>query len=108
MPRGLLGPDTFTATGPGQARQSPDLGTILTLTAAVVGTGTVSATVQIEGSNDGTYWFSVGAPLSIGAGASPQSATAVRSPFSYAQYRANCTAISGTNAALTTAIGVGA
>lgn len=108
MPRGILGPDIFTSATAGAGRQAPDLGTIITMTAVATCTsGSVSASVQVEGSNDGATWFSVGAALNISSGASPQSAAIVRVQFSYAQYRANCTALTGTGAQLVTAIAVG-
>ena len=108
MPRGILGPDTFTTAVAGTGRQAPDLGTIITMTAVATCTsGSVSATVQLEGSNDGANWFSVGAALVISSGASPQLGTVTRVQFAYAQYRANCTAITGTGAQLVTAISVG-
>lgn len=107
MPRGVLGPDVFTTAVPGPGRQAPDLGTIVTMTAVETGTGAVTATVQLEGSNDGANWFAVGAALSL-TGTAPQTGVAVRVQFSYAQYRANVTAITGTSATVTTHITVGA
>lgn len=107
MPRGVLGPDTFITATPGPGRQAPDLGTIVTLTAVETGSGAVTASVQIEGSNDGANWFPVGGALAL-TGSAPQTGAVVRVQFSYAQYRANCTAITGTSASLTTHITVGA
>lgn len=106
MPR-VLGPDNLSTVAPAAGRGAPDLGVILTATVAVTGTGTVSATVQLEGSNDGANWFAVGAAINVGPGASPQIANAVRVQFSYAQYRHNCTAISGTAAVAACSTSVG-
>lgn len=109
MPRGVLGPDTFTAATTGPARQAPDMGTIVTVTGvATTSSGNVSATFRLEGSNDGANWFAVGADQVIALAASPQLASFVRIQFSYAQYRINCTALTGTGAQLITHIAVGA
>lgn len=107
MPRGVLGPDVFTTVVAGAGRQAPDLGTIITMTAVETGTGAVSATIALEGSNDGANWFAVGAALAL-TGAAPQTGTVTRVQFSFAQYRANVTAITGSNASVTTHITVGA
>ena len=109
MPRGVLGPDTFTTATAGTGRQAPDMGTIITATGvATCSSGNVSATFRLEGSNDGTNWFAVGADQVIASGPSPQPASFVRIQFSYAQYRINCTALAGIGAQLVTAIAVGA
>ena len=109
MPRGILGPDTFIATGTGVARQAPDLGTIISASGvATCSSGNVSATWRVEGSNDGVNWFPVGADVVISAGASPQLSSAIRVQFAWAQYRTNCTALTGTGAQLVTTIAVGA
>lgn len=108
MPRGVLGPDTFTTVVAGPGRQAPDLGVIVTVTGvATCSIGNVSASFQLEGSNDGINWFIVGAAQVIASGASPQLASFVRVQFSFAQYRINCTALTGTGAQLVTAIAVG-
>lgn len=108
MPR-ILGPDTFSTVVAGIGRGAPDLGTIITMTAVLTcSSGNCSAGVQLEGSNDGVNWFIVGAALTFASAASPQTQSAVRVQFSYAQYRANCTAITGTGAQLVTSISVGA
>lgn len=109
MPRGVLGFDVFTTAVPGAARQAPDLGTIITITVLATATaGNVSATVRLEGSNDGANWHAVGVDVVIASAASPQIANATRVQFAYAQYRANVTAIAGTGAVVTTHIAVGA
>ena len=108
MPRGVLGPDTFTSAVAGIGRQAPDLGVILAAAGILTCTsGLCSAMWRIEGSNDGINWFAVGADVVISANASPQPSSAIRVQFSWAQYRINCTAISGTGAVLTTTIAVG-
>lgn len=108
MPRGVLGPDTFTSVAVGPGRQAPDMGITATVTAVLTCTsGNCSGTVRLEGSNDGTNWFAVGADQVFSAAPSPQSAAFVRNPFSFAQYRTNVTALSGTGAQLVTNIAVG-
>jgi hypothetical protein len=108
MPRGVLGPDTFTSVVAGPGRQAPDLGVIVTVTGVATATsGLVSASFQLEGSNDGVNWFVVGAAQVIASGASPQLASFVRVQFSYAQYRINTTALTGIGAQLVTTIAVG-
>jgi len=108
MPKGVLGTDTFTSIAAGPGRQAPDLGVIVTATGiATCTSGNVSATWRVEGSNDGSNWFAIGADVVISAAASPQLSSATRVQFAYAQYRANCTAISGTGAQLAVVIAVG-
>lgn len=106
MSLNLLGPDTFTSVTPGPGRQSPDMGVIITMTGALSGTGAVSATVSVEGSNDGTNWHTVGTALSL-SGTNTAIGNKVLVQYSFKQYRANCTAISGTGATLVTHISVG-
>ena len=107
MPR-ILGPDNFTTVVAGVGRGAPDMGTIITVTGVATATsGNVSASFQLEGSNDGVNWFIVGAAQVIASGASPQLASFVRIQFSYAQYRINCTALTGTGALLVTSTSVG-
>jgi hypothetical protein len=109
MPRGVLGPDTFSTVTTGPGRQAPDMGTIVTVTGvATCSSGNVSATFRLEGSNDGINWFAVGADQVITAAASPQLASFTRIQISFAQYRVNCTALTGTGAQLVTHIAVGA
>ena len=108
MPK-VLTPDTFTTAIAGPNKGAPDMGTIITVTGVATCTsGNVSAAFQLEGSNDGVNWFIVGVSQVISSGASPQLASFVRIQFSYAQYRINCTSITGTGAALVTTISVGA
>lgn len=101
----VLGPDTFTANGSGPWRQAPDLGVILTLTGVVTGTGAVTTTLQLEGSNDGVNAFPVGATLAL-SGASPQSGSAVRVQFSFAMYRVTASNVTGTGATCVASTGV--
>ena len=108
MPR-ILGPDTFTSAVAAVGRGAPDMGTIITVTGVATTTsGNVSASFQLEGSNDGLNWFIVGAAQAISSAASPQTASFVRVQFSYAHYRIYCTALTGTGAQLVTSISVGA
>lgn len=104
----VLGTDTFAATGTGKAYQAPDLGVIVQASGiATTSSGNVSATWRVEGSNDGTNWFAVGADVVIASGVSPQLSSANRVQFAWAQYRINCTALTGTGAQLVTSIAVG-
>jgi hypothetical protein len=105
----VLTPDTFTTAGASPAgKQAPDLGCIVTATGVLTCTsGNCSATWRVEGSNDGANWQAVGADVVIGSAASPQLSNANRVQFAYAQYRANCTAITGTGVQLVVAIAVG-
>ncbi|WP_342617218.1 hypothetical protein [Rhodoferax sp. GW822-FHT02A01] len=108
MPQRPIWNDTLTAIAVGVARQAPDLGVIITVTAKLTCTsGNCSATARLEGSNNGTDWYAVGADQVFSSGASPQTAAFTRVQFAFAQYRINCTAISGTGAALVTDIAVG-
>lgn len=63
----------------------------------VTGTGLVSCSVQIYGSNDGLNWLSIGAVISP-ASASGKSTAGGFLNSSLAFYGAVCTAISGTGA----------
>jgi hypothetical protein len=101
----VLGPDIFTANGSGPGRQAPDLGVILTITAVLTGTGACTGTLQVEGSNNGTDWFAVGATIAL-TGTAPQSSSATRVQFSYAQYRHTASNITGTGATLTCHTGI--
>jgi len=72
--------------------------------ATVVGTGTVSATVQIEMSNDNIGWLVDSTSTLTLSGTTVASNGFVSSgPWQYA--RANITAISGTNAKVTCTVG---
>lgn len=68
-----------------------------TYQATVKGTGTVSATVVIEVSNDGKGWLTFGTLSPVGT----TSATdAISGNAAWAFHRANLTAISGTDASI--------
>ena len=66
----------------------------------VSGTGTVSATVQIVGSNDGVNWVSMFSPQVLN-GTSPQNSKLANGPEPMTYFGAYVTAISGTSAAVT-------
>jgi hypothetical protein len=106
MPLNILGPDTFVSATTGPGRAAPDMGVIITMTGVITGTGAVSGSVQLEGSNDGANWHSIGAAMNL-SGTNLAINNAIRVQFCYRQYRANCTAISGTGATLVTHISVG-
>ncbi len=93
---------TTTTTGNTVIKDSP----FATFQANVVGTGTVSATVVIDCSNDGVYWCTT--PLAtITLTAATTSSTdgfTTQAPWKYV--RARVTAISGTNATVTVFMGV--
>jgi hypothetical protein len=74
-----------------------------TFQAVVVGTGAVTATVAIEVSNDGTYWETL-ATINLSGTTSDSDGLTSSAPWGYV--RANVTAISGTNAAVTVKMGV--
>mgnify|MGYP003440099415 FL=1 len=90
-----------TATGAGSA--VADSGRAPSFTADVSGTGTVSATVLIQGRNVASgAWTLLGTiTLSGSASASDGFASLTR----YMEYRANLTAISGTSATVNVAMG---
>lgn len=101
-----------STTGPGQvvSMQNQLVGGYVnpptqSFLAVVSGTGTVSATVQPQGSNDAVNWVNVGSGMTIASGASPQIGTEV-SNVTYQFYRSNVTAISGTSATVTTTMAV--
>lgn len=73
--------------------------------AVVTGTGSVSATIQPQGSNDGVSWASIGSGITIASGASPQIGTEI-SNVTYQYYRSNVTALTGTGASVTTTMAV--
>ena len=101
----VFGPDVFTAAGAGAEYQRPDLGVIYTLTAALEGTGAVSADLALQGSNDGVRWHNVGNSLAL-TGSAPQIGNFTRVQFAFAQWRVNVTNITGTGATLTTHLAV--
>jgi hypothetical protein len=72
--------------------------------ARVVGTGAVSATVEIQFSNDGTNWMSH-ADYTITLSGTTSDVDAFTAEDAYAYHRASVTAISGTGAAVTVVVG---
>lgn len=99
----LLG-DGVLVTGAGNAvyKDSPHA----TFQATVVGTGAVTATVDIEVSNDGTYWADTAAGTITLSGTTSHSDgfTTTSAPWKYV--RANVTAVTGTGATVTVSMGV--
>lgn len=77
-----------------------------TFQATVVGTGAVTASVDIEVSNDGTYWVdTVAGTISLsGTTSHSDGFTTTEAPWKYV--RANVTAISGTGATVNVTMGV--
>ncbi len=69
-----------------------------TFQAKVVGTGAVSATVLVQGSNDGTYWEDLNT-FTLSGTTSDHDGWAHEAPWG--AYRGNVSAISGTGAAVT-------
>ena len=72
--------------------------------ARVVGTGAVTATVEIQFSNDGTNWMSH-ADYTLTLSGTTSDVDAFTEEDAYAYHRASVTAISGTGAAVTVTVG---
>lgn len=73
--------------------------------ATVVGTGAVTATIAIEGSNDGVVWSSTDlATITLSGTTSHTDGATVISPVKYV--RSNITNITGTNATVTVTMAV--
>ena len=72
--------------------------------AIVTGTGAVTATVQIQFSNDGTNWMSH-ADYTLTLSGTTSDVDAFTEEDAYAYHRASVTAISGTGAAVTVTVG---
>lgn len=91
----LLSPATVAATGPvydgpwNEARRGM-------VQAVITGTGAVSATVTVQGSNNGVNWTTVGTAMSLSGSAADTKTQAVDYPW--AQIRAVSSALSGTGA----------
>ena len=68
----------------------------------VSGTGTVSATVVVEVSNDGIGWVNAGT-ITLSGSAIASDGFGISVPWAY--LRARCTAIAGTGARVTVTIG---
>ena len=76
-----------------------------TVAALVTGTGNVSATLQLQGSNDAVNWQNAGTPITIASGASPQLGNViVNSTWQF--FRGNVTALTGTSAGVTVTMAV--
>lgn len=96
--------DAVIVTGPGStfvtdAPATPGLGSDrLSFQAIIIGTGAVSATIQIEVSNDRTYW-EVLHTITLSGTTSDHDGIADELPWAFV--RGNVTAISGTGAAVT-------
>jgi hypothetical protein len=86
-----------TVTGAGTAFARSDDGKA-TYQAAIAGTGAVSATVVIEVSNDSANWITLG---TITLSGTTSATDGFASNAVWLLNRANVTAISGTNAAVT-------
>lgn len=71
----------------------------------ISGSGAVSATVTIQGSNDGSNWTTIGSAMSLSGTGSDIKATNSEVPWRH--HRSVITSITGTSAAVT-CIGVGA
>jgi hypothetical protein len=83
-----------TVTGAVPATQISGLGNVRSYQATLGGTGTYSATVQIQVSNDGVFWFTLNT-FTLTNTAPTQVFT---STDAYAYVLANVTAITGTGA----------
>jgi hypothetical protein len=94
----LLDAVTTVQTSGAHARKS----TNSTYQASVSGTGSVSATIIIEFSNDGIYWIA-GATITLSGTTSAIDGFAADAGWVYE--RANLTAISGTGAVVTVIAG---
>ena len=93
--------NAVTATGAGASVQSRSKNR--TFQATVAGTGAVSATVKVQVSNDNVNWIDLGT-ITLSGTTSATDGFASNAPWAYV--RGNVTAISGTGAAVTLAMGV--
>ncbi len=83
------------ATGAGQPHKSNT--PKRTIQATVVGDGAVTATVLVEGRNNGVDWLTL-ATITLSGTDSDSDGVALESPW--AEVRAECTAVTGTDATL--------
>lgn len=95
----LLKDKTTTGAGVGYKLNTP----FATFQATVSGTGAVTATVLVQGSNDGTNFFTI-ATIPLSGTTSATDGAAIQAP--YAWVRGNLSAVSGTGAAVTLTMGV--
>lgn len=100
--RDIMADKTTTGAGNTHFKDSPHA----TFQATVTGTGVVTATVDIEVSNDGTNWLDTVAGTITLSGDTTHSDgfTTTSAPWKYV--RANVTAISGTGASVDVVMGV--
>lgn len=91
-----------TSTGAGDAVPVGHGGR-LSFHASVAGTGAVSGTVKIQGSNDGSTWVDL-STLTL-SGTDSDAAGSQESAMAYLWVRANLTAVSGTGATVTVTMG---
>lgn len=76
-----------------------------TFQAVVTGTGAVSASVTLQGSNDAVNWTNIGSALAVASGTAPQNA-AVTTNTVWQYFQANVTALTGTGAACAVTMGI--
>lgn len=93
-----------TANGSGQSVPNASWDTGLsapyqTFVATITGTGTFSASVQIQGSNDGTNWVNVGTALAV-SNSTPSVGLVANTTYKY--FRATVASITGTGATVNT------
>ncbi len=99
--RDIMVDKTTTGAGNTHFNDSP----YATFQATVTGTGAVTATVEIEVSNDGTNWCDTAAgTISLSGTTTHTDGFTTTSPWKYV--RANVTAISGTGASVDVVMGV--
>lgn len=99
----LLAGAVSTGVGPGYATaQIGPISANQTYQATVVGTGSVTATVNIEVSDDNVGWLVLSTLALSGTTSASDGFTSI-APWQFA--RANVTAISGTGAAVTVTMG---
>ena len=93
---------TIAASGAAATATAVNCPGVGTVQATVSGTGTVTATVAVEVSNDNTNFVTLGT-ITLSGTTSATDGFAFAAPWVY--IRSNCTAISGTNAALSVVMG---
>lgn len=96
MPIALL--QDVAAVGAGQPVQGQNIAS-MSAQGVVAGTGAVSATVVIEGSNNGIDWITIATLNLTGTGRGSDGGAIQMPPWSFV--RGRVTAISGTSAAVT-------
>jgi hypothetical protein len=86
-----------TATGPGTATDGSSPGGSKTFQAVLTGTGALTATVLIQGSNDNSHWTTV---ATISLDGSDDVSDSAETTKSFVYWRANIGAIAGTSASV--------